>query len=202
MQYLDFSTMDQQAIHKVLIGSVIPRPIALVLSKGKEGVINVAPFSHFNLAASDPAMISLGINRVDSKSKDTARNILHLKEFVVHIVTKDILKDANETAASLPKEESELKKTSFHLADAKWVNLPIIKEAKIILECKMIKHTKIKDGKSIKVDFFLAKVIGMHIADEVYADGKVLYEKLNPIGRLAGQDYTTLGEIISMKRPL
>lgn len=202
LKYLDFSAMDSKDVHKVLIGSVIPRPIALVLSKGKEGVINVAPFSHFNLAASDPAVISLGINRVESKSKDTARNILQQKEFVVHIITREILVDANETAASLSPDESELKKTSFHLTDAKWLNLPVIQEAKIVLECKLLKHSKIKEGKAIKVDFFLANVVGMHVADDVYQDGKIVYDKLDPIGRLAGQDYTTLGEIISLKRPL
>lgn len=193
--------MDNKAIHKVLIGSIIPRPIALVLSKTNEEVLNVAPFSHFSLVSSDPAVISLGVNRKDGISKDTARNILENKQFVVHIISKEILEDANQTAASLSPLDSELSRTNFTLRPSSFVDVPSIQEAKIALECELMMHSMIDDKNEIKVDFFLAKIKGMTVADAVYENGKINYHTLYPIARLAGQDYATLGEIISLVRP-
>lgn len=198
---LDFKTMDKKAIHKVLIGSIIPRPIALVLSKTNEDVWNVAPFSHFSLVSSDPAVIGIGINRKEGSAKDTARNILQEKKCIVHIVSRDILEDANQTAASLSPLQSELNRTRFTLRQSAFLDIPSIKEAKIALECEFLMHTVIEDDNEAKVDFFLAKIIGMTLDDSVYQDGKINYQALDPIARLAGHEYATLGEIISLVRP-
>lgn len=201
MVVLEFEKMDKKAIHKVLIGGIIPRPIALVLSKTNEEVLNVAPFSHFSLVSSDPAVIGLGVNRKEGVSKDTARNILKNKQFVVHIISRDILEDANQTAASLDSLESELSRTKFTLRPSSFLDIPSIQEAKIALECELMMHTVIEDKNEAKVDFFLAKIVGMTVADAVYENGKINYQALDPIARLAGQDYATLGEIISLVRP-
>lgn len=83
---IDPTTNTEGENYKFLIGSIIPRPIAFVTTISKDGTLNGAPFSYFNIVTSNPPMISLAIQRSDRTQKDTARNILDSKEFVVHIV--------------------------------------------------------------------------------------------------------------------
>ncbi|WP_370222397.1 flavin reductase family protein [Cytobacillus sp.] len=90
--------------YKFLIGSIIPRPIAFVTTISNEGVLNGAPFSYFNIVTSNPPMISLAIQRNAGTQKDTARNIISTKEFVVHIVDEENVETINKTAAALPPD--------------------------------------------------------------------------------------------------
>ena len=108
MHSIDPKTISERENYKFLIGSIIPRPIAFVTSLSEEGVLNGAPFSYFNIVSSNPPMISLSIQRSGGKQKDTARNILHSKEFVIHIVDEDNVMKINETAATLPPDKSEI----------------------------------------------------------------------------------------------
>ena len=98
MLSFDPSMNTERENYKLLIGSIIPRPIAFVTSLGKSGTLNGAPFSYFNIVSSNPPMISLAIQRNGGKQKDTARNILETKEFVVHIVDQDNVEKVNEEA--------------------------------------------------------------------------------------------------------
>ena len=100
MLSIDPSTISERENYKFLIGSIIPRPIAFVTSMSQEGILNGAPFSYFNIVSSNPPMISLAIQRSGGKQKDTARNILESKEFVVHIVDEQNVEKINKTAAA------------------------------------------------------------------------------------------------------
>lgn len=102
------SELSKQQMYKFLIGSVVPRPIALITSQSEEGLLNIAPFSFFNIVSSEPALLSVAVNRKEGAMKDTARNILTTKEAVVHVVTEANVANANQTAALLPPDESEL----------------------------------------------------------------------------------------------
>ena len=113
MLSFDPSMNTERENYKLLIGSIIPRPIAFVTSLGKSGTLNGAPFSYFNIVSSNPPMISLAIQRNGGKQKDTARNILETKEFVVHIVDQDNVEKVNETAASLPPDQSEIERAQL-----------------------------------------------------------------------------------------
>ena len=75
--------------YKLLIGTVIPRPIAFITTKSKEGIVNAAPFSYFNIAATEPPMLSVSLQRKNGAHKDTAKNIIETGEFVIHIVDVD-----------------------------------------------------------------------------------------------------------------
>lgn len=108
MLSIDPNTKTERENYKFLIGSIIPRPVAFVTSLSEEGVLNGAPFSYFNIVSSNPPMISLSIQRFAGSQKDTARNILNSKEFVVHIVDEQNVEKINLTAASLPPSQSEV----------------------------------------------------------------------------------------------
>ncbi|MGD6950076.1 flavin reductase family protein, partial [Bacillus mobilis] len=102
----------------------IPRPIAFVTTLSKDGVVNGAPFSYFNIVSANPPMISLSIQRAQGRQKDTARNILESKEFVVHIVDEHNVEKVNQTAASLPPEQSEIEAAGFTTEASEKIAVP------------------------------------------------------------------------------
>src|SRR5690625_289867 len=91
--------------YKILTGSVIPRPIAFITTLSEDGVVNAAPFSYFNIVSSNPPLLSVSVQRSKGEMKDTSRNIMRQKEFVIHIVDEDIVHNMNKTAASLARSE-------------------------------------------------------------------------------------------------
>lgn len=186
--------------YKLMIGSIIPRPIAFITSKSEEGIVNAAPFSYFNIVMSNPPMISVSIQRKDGVSKDTARNILNDKQFVVHIVSKSIVEEMNKTAANLAYNESELDMTSLTLEDSQVVDVPTIKEAKIAMECTLEHHVTLGKDDSA-VDHIIGKIVNFNIEDELVDNFRINAEKLEPISRLAGQNYSELGRIFELERP-
>ncbi|MNI21208.1 Flavin reductase like domain protein [compost metagenome] len=112
------STISERENYKLLIGSVIPRPIAFVTSMSENGVLNGAPFSYFNIVSSNPPMISLSIQRKGGQLKDTARNIAQKGQFVVHVVDEHNVGQINMTAASLPSEQSEIQLAGLTAIDS------------------------------------------------------------------------------------
>ncbi|ARJ50903.1 flavin reductase family protein [Staphylococcus lutrae] len=198
------SDISQQQMYKLLIGSVVPRPIALVSSQSEAGVVNVAPFSFFNIISAEPALLSISIGRKDGKLKDTARNLLTTKEAVVHVVTKDNVNDANQTAAPLPPDESELSHTQFTTTASDTVSVPSLCESPIRFEVTLHQHVTIKnDDGEIVNDLVLLKIQKVLIDDALYDDAQGYIEvgKIKAVSRLAGDDYATLGEFFTIQRP-
>lgn len=182
--------------YKLLTGSIIPRPIAFVTSIGKDGTLNAAPFSYFNIVSADPPMISLSIQKREGGLKDTARNILEAKEFVVHIVDEDNVGQVNETSASLPPDESEIDLTELTLTDSEKVNVPAVNESKLRFECRL-EHAADLHGTQLIV----GRIVRYQVDESIYQDGRISYEALKPVSRLAGANYAKLGEVFSLKRP-
>src|SRR5213080_2112195 len=130
MLSIDPSTNTERENYKLLIGSIIPRPIAFVTSISKNGVVNGAPFSYFNIVSANPPMISVSVQRPRGRQKDTARNIIETKEFVVHIVDELNVEKINQTAANLSPEQSEIEFAQLTPVTSTKVVIPGIKEAK------------------------------------------------------------------------
>ncbi|RST77452.1 flavin reductase family protein [Siminovitchia acidinfaciens] len=188
--------------YKLLIGSIIPRPIAFVTSQTKDGTINGAPFSYFNIVSSNPPMISLAIQRKNGMPKDTAHNIQERKEFVVHIVDEQNVTKINETAASLPPDESELDVAQLATVDSRMVSVPGIKEAKVRMECVLEQAVALGgNGDTPGVDLIIGKVVQFHFDEEIYFDGKIDPDALRAVSRLAGNNYAKVGEIFEIERP-
>ncbi|HWL12410.1 MAG TPA: flavin reductase family protein [Ureibacillus sp.] len=188
--------------YKLLTGTIIPRPIAFVTTKSTEGVVNGAPFSYFNIVSANPPLVSLAIQRPNGRVKDTARNIYSSGEFVVHIVDSENVNQINETAASLPPNESELVIANLTEVNSLLVNVPGIQEAKVRMECKLIKAIPLKDEENPGSDLFIGEVVLFHIDESIYEEnGRIDAEKLGAVSRLAGSDYASLGKLFSIERP-
>ncbi|RUL51336.1 MULTISPECIES: flavin reductase family protein [Lysinibacillus] len=186
--------------YKLLIGSIVPRPIAFVTTQSEEGVVNGAPFSYFNIVSSNPPMVSLSVGRKNGELKDTARNIYQNEQYVIHIVDDQNLKQVNETAATLPPSKSEIELTQLTPVPSVNISVPGVKEAKIRMECKLVQAIPL-GGDHPTGDLFIGEIVLFHFDDAIYDNGKIDVRELNAISRLAGSDYATIGEIITLERP-
>lgn len=165
--------------YKLLTNVVVPRPIAWVTSLSEAGVVNLAPFSFFNAVGSEPLYIVVSVGlRDDGGLKDTARNIEGRGEFVVNLVTEELLSAMNISAADFPSDESELPAAGVHSAPSSKVSVPRLAEAQVSLECKLFKAQALGTN-----TLYIGEVVMFHIADHLMGP-RLHVNGFAPIGRL------------------
>ncbi|WHY64548.1 flavin reductase family protein [Neobacillus sp. SuZ13] len=201
MLSIDPATMSERENYKFLIGSIIPRPIAFVTTISKDGVLNGAPFSYFNIVSSNPPMISLSIQRSAGRQKDTARNIIESKEFVIHIVDELNVEKINKTAANLPPDQSEIDLAKLTPIDSVKISVPGVKEAKIRMECILEHSLELGGLDTPGCEFIIGKVVQFHVENDIYENGRIDPRGLAAVSRLAGNNYAKIGEIFEIERP-
>jgi flavin reductase (DIM6/NTAB) family NADH-FMN oxidoreductase RutF len=185
----DFDKITPRERYKLLIGTVVPRPIAFVTTLSKDGVVNAAPYSFFNCLSADPAIVALGIEyRKTGGSKDTAQNVRDTGEFTVNIVSDAVLEAMNVCAVPFPPGVDELAKAGLHPLAGEKVKPPRIAECPAALECKHYQTLNIGDSREI----ILGEVLCVHLrADAVNAANMhVDPVALDAIGRMGGHGYT------------
>ncbi|GIN93905.1 flavin reductase [Siminovitchia terrae] len=187
--------------YKLLIGSIIPRPIAFVTTLSEDGVLNGAPFSYFNIVSSNPPMLSLSIQRSGGKQKDTARNIIKKREFVVHMVDEQNVEKINQTAANLPSYESEIELAELTQVESTHIAVPGVKQAKIRMECMLEHSLALGDKDQPGCDLLIGKVVQFHVENDLYENGRIDARGLAAVSRLAGANYAKIGEMFEIERP-
>ncbi|WP_338427433.1 flavin reductase family protein [Staphylococcus aureus] len=201
MHTFDAQSLTARENYKLLIGSIIPRPIAFVTTLNQDASVNAAPFSFFNIVNNHPPMIAIAVQRAGGKRKDTALNIERTGDFVVHITDEDNVQDINETAAPLAYGDSELSRTELSLLTSTTIKTPGIKDAKMRFECKlsqMILLGDVLDG----ADLIIGEIVTYHIDDSIYEGNfKINPHALQAVSRLAGNDHAKLGGIFTIDRP-
>ena len=180
------SSTDARTTYNLLIGLVAPRPIALVTSRNQSGGINAAPFSAYNYLCTDPPVIGMGVTDRPGEAavpKDTARNIRRAGEFVVNVVTEDMLHQMNICATDFPAEVSEVEMAGLHLMNSGTVSVPRLAEAHAALECRELQTIEI--GRSRIV---LGQVLAMYVEDQFVdpAGPYIRSEELHAVGRMNG----------------
>lgn len=196
MLSIDPTQQTERENYKLLVGTVIPRPIAFVTSMSADGLVNAAPFSYFNIVSSDPPLLSVSVQSRAGVLKDTARNAIEAGEFVIHVVDESNVAEVNKTAASLSPEESEIDLTGLTLIPSEIVKVPSVEQAKVRFECQLEQAVELGGTRLL-----IGKVVRFHIDESIYENGRINPETLKPVSRLAGTNYAKLGEIFSMKRP-
>jgi len=190
--------------HKLMIGSIVPRPIAFVSTLSKDGFENLAPFSYFNAISSNPPlmMISAGM-RPEGGAKDTRDNIRDRHDFVIHIVSLDHLDAMNASSANLPPGESEVLNLGLETTELEGSRLPRLASARVAFACSLYDIQYIgPDPQSL----ILGEVHGVFVDDSVIGEDakgrvKFLAEEIDPIGRLGGREYVSFGELLTRRRP-
>lgn len=206
MIHFSADELASQQQYKFLSGSVVPRPIAWITTLANDGkTVNIAPFSFFSVASNVLPLLSVAIMRKNGKSKDTAQNLLDHGEGVVHIVDLSTGEAMNETAAPLPPYQSELERTDLTLTQSRSVAVPAIQEAKIRFEVTVHQHIPVKDDdENVTTDLFLLRVEDFYFDETVFDEAKqyILPDVLQPLARLSGNSYATIGELFQMIRPI
>ena len=193
---IDPSKLDQQSTYKLLIGSVVPRPIAWTSTVSKEGVRNLAPFSFFTVASRQPPTLCLSVGpRSDSNilTKDTLDNIEQTGAFVVNIVSLALSNTMYESSKNHPPEADEFEKAGLTPAPCQVVTAPRVEEAGVSMECLLDRVLPIGTDHLV-----LGRMVRFHLKDELYGEnGRIDVSRLDPLGRLAG-NYTKVESIFEL----
>lgn len=188
--------------YKLMIGSIVPRPIALVSTVSSNGLKNLAPFSYFNGVCSNPPTIMFAPGRrgYDGLTKDTLNNIRETEDFTVSIVSEKIGKQMVACATDYPPDVDEFEISGLTPLPSEKVKAPRVAESKVSFECKLNQIVEIGDDSPGAGFLVIGTIVIFHIDDDVYRDGKIDIKTLKPLGRLAGNSYTRISEIFDIVR--
>ena len=197
--YLEFdpAVADKRQIYRMLVGSVVPRPIGWASTLSSSGVANLAPFSFFTVVCVVPPMISLTIARnPDGSEKHTLKNVRDTGEFCFNVVTEPVWKEMVDSANAFPEGDSEFAQTGLTPISGVKVKAPRVKEVPIHFECKLERVIELGPNRHPLV---IGEVVYIHVDPTCMTGNYIDMKKLNPIGRLNGFFYASLGEIFERK---
>ena len=182
----DFTTLSPNDCYKLLVATVVPRPIAWVVTQAPNGQNNAAPYSFFNVLSGDPPLVAIGIGgRAPGDVKDTGANIRTSGQFVVNLVAMNNADAMNVTAIDFPPHVDELAQAGLTTIPSTKVLPPRIAESPVALECERFATLEV----GLERALVLGRVVAMHIKDEAIIDPARCYvdtAKLDLIGRMAG----------------
>lgn len=194
---------DSSILYKLLTGLVIPRPIGWISSVDENGINNLAPFSFFNVVGEDPPHVMFSTVRTGNKNKDTLNNVLATKEFAVNLVTEDLVEQMNLTSQNATSDIDEFQLANLSPIPCETIKPMRVQEAKAHFECEMVHHYFLEDHKNGGACIVIGKIKMMHVSDEILLENyRINLEKYRPVARLAGSNYSKLGEVFSIKRNL
>ena len=182
---------------------ISPRPIGWISSRGKDGSVNLAPYSYFNAISEQPPMVIFSSAPLgNSGHKDSIRNVIETEEFVVNIVSSALGNAMNITSGGLPYGESEFAAANLEMADCETVSVPRVATSPAALECKLWKVVELPKPDNADAGIMVVGTItGIHLDDKVIKDGKVDVTAFQPLARLGYMDYARITNVFSMKRP-
>jgi flavin reductase (DIM6/NTAB) family NADH-FMN oxidoreductase RutF len=183
---------ETRQFYLLMTALVIPRPVGWISTVSAAGVRNLAPYSYFNLMGSDPFYVAFGSTGV----KDTLTNVRETRQFVANIATMHLLEKMNFTSGDFPREEDEFGWAGLTPAPSAKVRPPRVAEGKAHLECELVQV--VTDDRT---NIVLGRIVHAHVDPSVWKDGRVDPRLLDPICRLSGSGYATLGELHSVPRP-
>lgn len=186
--HFDFAGLTERQRYKLLIGTVIPRPIAFVTTVGRDGRANAGPFSFFNVLTHDPAIVAIGVeNYPDHRFKDTSRNIRETEEFTVHICDDALVEQMEICAIKFGPDVDELAISGLETVPGTMVRSPRIVSAPAALECRRKMILELGQAREI----ILGEVVGLFVREDA-VDRDTLHvdqHKMDAIGRLGGHSY-------------
>lgn len=187
--------------YKLLIGSILPRPIAVVSTKNEDGSNNVAPFSFFTAVSAKPMIVAFSplIRSSTGEMKDTPKNIFREKEFVINFVSEKIVNQVNMTSTELAYGEDEFLHAGLTPLESEKVKAMRVAESLVHFECIYRDHLSYGDQPGCG-QIITGEVVKVHVHDDIISDGKIITEKFKPVGRGAGNDWILTDSTIQLDR--
>lgn len=198
----DLEKLSPNQRYHTITQCLIPRPIAWILTGNEDSSHNLAPFSYFAGVSSDPPLLMVSIGKKpDGIIKDTRKNILERKDFVVHIPHREQALSVTESARTRDYGESEVEAQQLALTDFADFSLPRLAECRIAFACQLYKLEDITPSQALIFGKIKSVYIDDNMAREV--DGKLIVdaEAIDPLSRLGGNDYAVMGGISNVPRP-
>jgi flavin reductase (DIM6/NTAB) family NADH-FMN oxidoreductase RutF len=178
-----------------MTGVVVPRPVAWVTTLSPSGGVNLAPFSTFTFVSPKPPMLAFSVGRKGGAYKDTAQNILANEDYVVHIADRPLIEAVHKSAVEYPADVSETEMLGLETVPSLHVRPPRVAAAPIAMECRLRQCLEFGETRSRLI---VGEVVAFHFRDGLLNGGKIDTRALDPLCRLAGPNYATLGEIVAM----
>jgi flavin reductase (DIM6/NTAB) family NADH-FMN oxidoreductase RutF len=200
---IDPATVDPLDVYRLLVGSIVPRPIAFVSTVSPEGVLNLAPFSFFTAASANPPVVCFCpmIRGGEHPKKDTLVNIEAGREFVVNIVSEDIAEKMNLCAGQYPPDVDEFKLSGLTPVSSDLVKPPRVKESCINMECKVVEIVHVS-SKVLGGSIVMGEVLRFHVHDPLLNSlHEIDPDQLRAIGRMGGPMYSRTRDRFEMQRP-
>jgi flavin reductase (DIM6/NTAB) family NADH-FMN oxidoreductase RutF len=188
----DISALEPRDVYFLLTSAVVPRPIAWVSTVDAQGRPNLAPFSYFNVASTDPPILHFTTTGL----KDSSRNAQETGEFVVQVVTDGLKEQMRISSADFPPEADEFEWAELETAPSKLVKPPRVAAARVAFECRLREVIRMGAGHMVFGD-----VVYVHVAPEVWRNDRIDMGLLQPVGRLSGMSYTTVESIYRLALP-
>ena len=198
---IDPAGLDSREVHELMVGCVVPRPIAFVSTIGEDGVYNVAPFSFFTLLSMHPTVVGFAIGRKRGGSKkDTLVNIEFSRDYVINVVSEAIAPAMNQASGDYPSHVDEFKEAGLTPVASDVVKAPRVAESPIQIECRLMQIMEFGAFPRIH-NFIVGEVLVVHVQDDLIVDGVIKADRLKAVGRLGEDLYCRTGDLFEMKRP-
>ncbi len=189
-------------VYKLMVGLIVPRPIAFVSSLSADGIRNLAPFSFFTAASANPPVICFTpvVRGRDGTTKDTLRNIEATGEFVTNIVSEDFILQMNASSAEVPPEVDEFVLSGLTPVPSDLVRPPRVGEARAAMECRLVQIVHVST-KPLGGSIVLGEVLRFHVEDALFDNFRIDPDRLRPVGRMGGPLYTRTTDRFLLERP-
>ncbi|MEA2001520.1 MAG: flavin reductase family protein [Actinomycetota bacterium] len=194
MEKTTFDTAELESIdrYKLLTGLIIPRPIGWVGTVDIEGRRNLAPFSYFNAVAATPPTVIFSTGRPGGNMKDSLANVIATGEFTLSIVDEDLVAAMHDTSTEFPADVDEFDEVGLAAVGGDVVAAPMVAEAKVNLECRVLQIVDLGDPATASVVF--GDVLRIHVAPTVLDGTRIKHRELRAVGRIAGKTYVTTAD--------
>lgn len=201
--FVDLSQLSSDRIYHMMTQSLIPRPVAWVLSENDNNSLNLAPFSYFSAVSSDPPLLMLSIGeKPDGSPKDSRVNIIERSHCVIHIAPASLAGAVTESSRTLAAGQSELDVLGLELIAFNGFTMPRLADCPVAMACELYRAEQI----TTKQTMLLVEVKHFYLDDHLLEQderGRLIIDahKIDPLARLGGNQYGLLGKIISIARP-
>lgn len=189
---IDIEALPEAVRYKLLMGSIVPRPIAFISSLNEDGTANVAPFSAFVSLSAEDCLVGVSIHLRGGLEKASLKNIRRTREFVINTVSVD-LAEAVQMCGEHRPVENKMEAAALTLIPSEVIATPRVAETRIQFECRLHSIHRFGGGNLVA-----GKIIKMHAANGIVTDYKVDVAKYEPLGRLGGRNYCVVDKIISV----
>ncbi|MFS8049546.1 flavin reductase family protein [Rhizobium sp. BR 314] len=178
---------------------VAPRPIGWIGSKGRDGSLNLSPYSFFNAVSDRPKLVMFS----SSGRKDSARNVEETGVFTANLVSRNLVEKMNHSSIAASYGISEFELAGLTAARAKLIDAPYVGEAFAVLECRVTEILRPKglDGEPSENIMVIGQVVGIHIDEAIIRDGRLDMALARPVARMGYMDYAEGSDVFEMMRP-